>query len=148
VMYESYTSWGNRLTFHPKFSMGIADRTMPLAQQFRLGGRESFLGLREDDRRGRQLVLINAELRYFLPFRLLFNTYVRARYDLGTISAVPEEIKFSSLLHGVGIELAFATPIGPAVIGTGKSFYFSPTLPNDPVQQGPFLVYFMIGYQL
>ena len=148
IMYESYASWGDRLTFHPKFSMGFADRTMPLAQQFRMGGRESFFGLREDDRRGRQLVLVNAELRYFLPVRLLFDTYVRARYDLGTISAVPEEIKFSSLLHGVGLELAFTTPIGPAVIGAGKSFYFNTARPDMPVQQGPFLVYFMIGYQL
>ena len=148
IMYESYASWGNRLTFHPRFTMGFADRTMPLAQQFRMGGRESFFGLREDDRRGRQIVLVNAELRYFLPVRLLFDTYVRARYDLGTISAAPEEIKFSSLLHGVGLELAFTTPIGPAVIGAGKSFYFNVALPDTPVQQGPFLVYFMVGYQL
>lgn len=148
LMYESYGSWGKYLTFHPKFTMGISDRTMPLAQQFRLGGRESFYGLREDDRRGRQLVLVNAELRYLLPVRLLFDAYVRARYDLGTISAVPEEIKFSSLLHGIGLELALATPIGPAIIGAGKSFFFSSALPDNPVQQGPFLVYVMIGYQL
>jgi NTE family protein len=148
VMYESYGSWGKYLTFHPKFTMGVSDRTMPLAQQFRLGGRESFYGLREDDRRGRQMVLVNAELRYLLPVKLLFDAYVRARYDLGTISAVPEEIKFSSLLHGIGLELALATPIGPAIIGVGKSFFFSSTLPNNPVQQGPFLVYVMIGYQL
>ncbi len=148
VMYESYGSWGKYLTFHPKFTMGVSDRTMPLAQQFRLGGRESFYGLREDDRRGRQLVLVNAELRYLLPVKLLFDAYVRARYDLGTISAVPEEIKFSSLLHGIGLELALATPIGPAIVGAGKSFFFSSTLPGNPVQQGPFLVYVMIGYQL
>jgi NTE family protein len=147
-MYESYSQWGKYFTFHPKFTMGLADRTMPLAQQFRLGGRESFYGLREDDRRGRQLMLVNAEVRYKLPVSLLFDTYLRARYDLGTISAVPEEIKFSSLLHGIGLELALASPIGPAIVGCGKSFYFSPTLPDKPVQQGPFLVYLMIGYQL
>ncbi len=148
LMYESYGSWGKHLTFHPKFTMGISDRTMPLAQQFRLGGRESFFGLREDDRRGRQLVLVNAELRYLLPVQLLFDTYLRARYDLGTISAVPEEITFSSLLHGIGLELALATPVGPAAFGVGKSFYFSRALPDIPVQQGPFLVYLMLGYQL
>ncbi len=148
LMYESYGSWGKHLTFHPRFTMGISDRTMPLAQQFRLGGRESFYGLREDDRRGRQLVLVNAELRYLLPVQLLFDAYLRARYDLGTISAVPEEITFSSLLHGIGLELALATPVGPAALGVGKSFYFSRSLPNIPVQQGPFLVYLMLGYQL
>ncbi len=148
VMYESYASWGRFVTFHPKLTVDFADKTMPLAQQSRLGGRDLFYGLREDDRRGRQLVLLNMEFRALLPVRLLFDTYVSARYDLGTISAVPEEIKFSSLLHGIGLELALATPVGPAVLGAGKAFYFSPDLPDQPVQQGPFLFYFMIGYQL
>ena len=148
VMYESYASWGKYITFHPKFTVGIADATMPLAEQFRMGGRESLYGLREDDRRGRQLLLVNLEARYLLPIRLLFDTYLRARYDVGTIAAVPEEFKLSSLLHGVGLELALATPVGPAVLGAGKAFYVSPDLPDQPVQQGPFMFYFMIGYQL
>lgn len=148
AMYENYASWGRSLTFHPRFTLGFADNSMPLAQQFRLGGRDSFFGLREDDRRGRQLLLMNMEVRYKLPLQLLFDTYVRARYDLGTISAVPEEIKFSSLLHGVGVELALATPVGPAVFGVGKAFYFTSDLPDQPVQQGPFMAYVMIGYQL
>jgi NTE family protein len=148
IMYETYGSWGKHLTFHPKLTMGVSDRTMPLAQQFRLGGHESFYGLREDDRRGRQLLLVNAELRYFLPVNFVFDTYIRARYDLGTISAVPEEIKFSSLLHGIGVDVALATPIGPAAFGVGKCFYFSSSLPNNPLQQGPFVFYFTIGYQL
>jgi hypothetical protein len=147
-MYESYASWGKSVTFHPRFTMGIADRTEPLAQQFRLGGRESMYGLREDDRRGRQLLLVNMEVRFLMPVRLLFDTYIRARYDLGTSSAVPEEIKYSSFLHGIGLELALDTPIGPAVFGTGKCFYFSSSLPGNPIQQGPFLFYLMIGYQL
>jgi NTE family protein len=148
VMYESYSSWGKYVTFHPRFTMGIADQTVPLAQQFRLGGRELMYGLREDDRRGRQLLLVNMEVQFFLPVRLLFDTYARIRYDLGTLSAVPEEIKFSSLLHGIGLEVAWDTPVGPAVFGTGKGFYFNSSLPGNPVQQGPFLVYLMIGYQL
>jgi len=148
VMYETYSSWGKYVTFHPRFTMGIADQTVPLAQQFRLGGRELMYGLREDDRRGRQLLLVNMEVQFFLPVRLLFDTYARIRYDLGSLSEVPEEIKFSSLLHGVGLELALDTPIGPAVFGTGKGFYFNSSLPGNPIQQGPFLVYLMIGYQL
>jgi NTE family protein len=148
AMYENYASWGENVTFHPRFTIGFADNTMPLAQQFRLGGRDSFFGLREEDRRGRQLILMNIEVRYRLPVRLLFDTYLRARYDLGTISAVPEEIKFSSLLHGVGIELALKTPVGPAVFGVGKAFYFTADLPDQPVQQGPFMAYVMLGYQL
>jgi len=148
MMYESYASWGRRFTFHPRFTVGFADKTMPLSQQFSLGGQGSFFGLRDDDQRGRQLLLLNVEIQYFLPIRLVFDTYVRVRYDLGTISANPEEIKFSALRHGLGGEIAFRTPLGPAVMGVGKSFYFSKNLPENPVQQGPWLFYFMIGYQL
>lgn len=147
VMYETYTTWGSRHTLHPRITMGFADKTMPFSQQFRLGGRDSFYGLREDDQRGRQLLLLNFEYRYFLPFRILFDAYLRARYDLGTISAVPEEIKFSTLKHALGLELALDTPLGQASFGVGKAFYFIRDLPRNPVQEGPFLFYFTIGYQ-
>lgn len=147
-MYESYSTWGTRHTIHPKFTIGFADRTMPLGEQFRLGGSELMFGTREDDRRGRQLLLINFEYRYALPFRILFESYLRIRYDLGNISVIPEEIKFATLRHGIGAELALDTPIGPASFGIGKSFYFGRDLPNNPIQQGPFLFYFMLGYQL
>lgn len=147
-MYESYTTWGRRHTFHPKLTIGFADRTMPLGQQFRLGGRETLFGTREDDRRGRQLLLLNVEYRYMLPVRILFNTYLRFRYDLGSISAIPEEIKFSTLRHGVGGEIALDSPIGPVAFGIGKSFFFNRGLPNNPVEEGPFLFYFIMGYQL
>jgi len=49
VMYEFYSTWRGSHTFHPKITLGLADQTMPVAQQFRLGGRESFFGLQEDD---------------------------------------------------------------------------------------------------
>ncbi|MFN0156879.1 MAG: patatin-like phospholipase family protein [Bacteroidota bacterium] len=148
VMYESYSSLGGRHTLHPKLTLGVGDRTMPLGQQFRLGGRESFFGVNEDDRRGRQLLVINLEYRYLVPFRILFETYVRFRYDLGSISSVPEEIKFNQFRHGLGLELALDTPVGPALFGVGKGFQFVRDLPDNPIQQGPFLLYFHIGYQL
>ncbi len=148
LTYESYATFGGALTFHPKFTMGFADKTMPLSQQYRLGGMDSFFGLREDDQRGREILLLNLEYRYLLPIRLIFATYVRARYDLGTINAVPEEVKFSTLRHGVGAEIAFDTPVGAAAFGAGKSFYLGKNLPDNPIQQGPLLWYFSIGYQL
>ncbi len=148
LMYEWYSTWGGRHTIHPRFTMDFADKTMPLSQEFRLGGMDDFFGVREDDRRGRQLLLFNLEYRYFLPFKLLFDTYVRVRYDLGQISALPEEIKLSSFRHGIGAEIALRTPIGPAVVGAGKSFYLGKDLPQNPIQEGPLVWYFMMGYQL
>jgi NTE family protein len=148
LVYESYSTWGGVHTFHPRFTLGFADRTMPVAQQFRLGGRETFFGLREDDRFGRQLLLVNIEYRYHFPLRLVFDTYLRGRFDAVTISSVPAELKFSTLRYGAGAELALSTPLGPANLGIGKSFYFGKDLPENPLQEGPFVIYFMIGYQL
>ncbi len=146
--YESFSTIAQRLTLHPRVTFGFADRTMPLSEQFRLGGLESFFGTPEDDRRGRQLLVFNFEYIYRLPFRIIFDTYISARYDLGTISANPEEIKFSTFRHGIGLELGFDTPIGVAAVAVGKSFYFAQDLPHKPIQQGPFLFYFVVGYPL
>lgn len=147
-MYESFTTLGERHTLHPKFTLGFADRTMPLGEQFRLGGRESMFGTHEDDRRGRQLFLLNFEYRYHLPVRILFDSFFRIRFDMGSISAIPEDLKFATLRYGLGAELALDTPVGPAAFAIGKSFFFGRDLPENPIQQGPFLFYFMIGYQL
>jgi len=105
-------------------------------------------GTREDDRRGRQLFLLNFEYRYHLPIRILFDSYFRVRFDMGSISVIPEELKFATLRYGFGGELALDTPVGPATFGIGKGFYFGKDLPENPIQQGPFLFYFMAGYQL
>lgn len=146
VMYESYTTWGPH-TLHPRVTAGLGDRTMPLAQQFRFGGRGGFFGLNEDDRRGRQLFLLNLEYRFRLPVRLLLDSYLRFRYDVGSIALEPEELKFSSLRHGIGAELALDTPVGPALFGVGRSFLFVRDLPDNPLHWGSFLFYFHVGYQ-
>mgnify|MGYP001608266881 FL=1 len=148
IMWESYSPWGKRGTFRPRLTFGFADITMPLGQQFRLGGRESMFGTREDDRRGRQILALNFEYRYRLPIQIVFDTYFRVRYDLATISAIPEQIKFSSFRHGIGAEVAFDTPLGQAAFGAGKSFFFNRILPENPIQQGPLLFYFVLGYEL
>lgn len=146
--YESYTTFGERHTLHPRLTFGFADRTMPLSEQFRLGGRESFFGTNEDDRRGRQLFVVNMEYIYRLPFRIIFDTYFSARYDLGSISTIPEEIKFNTFRHGIGVQLGFDTPVGLAAFAVGKSFYFVRDLPENPIQEGPFVFYFVVGYPI
>jgi NTE family protein len=148
LSYESPLALGEAWTLTPRLSVGFADAAMPLSQQFSLGGLDSFMGLREDDSRGRQLLLLNLGLRYRLPFRVLFDTYAGLRYDLGTISALPQEIKFSTLRHGLGASVGFDTPIGPALVALGRSF----TVGSDPdgkfLQFGPYQFYFEIGYRL
>lgn len=148
VSYETYLTPLTRHTLRPKFTFGFADQTLPIAEQYSLGGFNSFFGLRENDSRGRQLFLINMEYRFWFPFKLIFETYLKARYDLGTISLVPQELTLSSFRHGLGAEIALDTPLGQASFGMGKSFYFRRDLPNSPATVGPLLLYFSIGSSL
>jgi NTE family protein len=145
--WEWFTTWG-RSTLHPKVALGFGDATMPLAQQFRLGGRETMFGTREDDRRGRQLFAASLEYRFHLPVRIVFDSYFRVRYDLATISALPTQIKFSTFRHGVGAELAFNTPVGQTALGIGNSFYFDQGIRQNSIKRGPLLIYFTLGYEL
>lgn len=126
--------------------IGSGDNTLPLSQHFSLGGQNSFFGLREYEFRGRQVFLSSLEVRYRLPVKLFFETFVRARYDLGSMWAKRETIRFKDLRHGVGLTLSFNTPVGPADFSVGKSFYFKNELPKSTIVKGPTYFYFTIGY--
>jgi len=56
----------NAFTYHGVF--GFADKTLPLSQQFSLGGQNNFFGLRENEYRGRQIFVSSLEYRHKLPF--------------------------------------------------------------------------------
>lgn len=144
VAYESYSTIIAGHTLHPRVSFGLADRTLPLAEQFSLGGMNSFFGIHENDARGRQMLAAGLEYRWRLPFRLLFDSYLRARYDVGMISADPEEIKLSRFRQGVGSELSLDTPLGEVSAGVGVSFS-APGDAGSGVKRGPVLFYFTIG---
>ena len=148
VVYENYFTPLPRHTIRPRITFGFADQTLPVAEQFSLGGLNSFYGLREDDSRGRQIFLVNTEYRFWLPFKLIFETYIKLRYDLGTISLEPVELKFNKFHHGFGTAIALDTPIGAATFGVGKCFFFQQGLPKSPVAVGPLLFYFSIGPNL
>ncbi|HEY4613049.1 MAG TPA: BamA/TamA family outer membrane protein, partial [Bacteroidota bacterium] len=146
--YESYQTYFGRHTLRPKILFGFADETLPITEQFRIGGQNNFFGLREDNARGRQLFVASLEYRYHLPVNIFFDTYLKARYDFGSLWAVPEEIRLSDLRHGLGLSLALDTPIGPAEFSVGKSFFFRKDLFEHPLSAGPWLFYFNIGYPL
>ncbi|MDZ7764533.1 MAG: hypothetical protein U5K00_08915 [Melioribacteraceae bacterium] len=80
-----------------KLKFGFADRTLPLSQQFSFGGQTSFFGYRDYEFRGRQIFISSLAYRVKLPFKIFFDTYLKARYDLGSIWAQKEEIKFKNL---------------------------------------------------
>jgi NTE family protein len=143
--YKSYFTFNNVSTFSPRVVMGFADKTLPLSEEYSLGGQDSFFGMRADEFRGRQIFLSSLEYRYKLPFEIFFDTYFKMRYDLGSTWEVQEQIKFKELRHGVGVSLSFDTPVGPADFSVGRSFLFK-NLPNNPISLGDVYFYFSIGY--
>ena len=144
--YKSIFSPAPRHTFSLRGVLGYSDKTLPLSEQFSFGGQNSFFGLHDYEYRGRQILSASFEYRYELPIKIFFDTYLKVRYDLGSIWAEREQIRFKDLKHGVGATLSFNTPIGPADFSVGKSFYFTNTLLKNTVIWGPTLFYFTIGY--
>ncbi len=143
--WSAYHTLFTRHTLHPRVIFGFADKTLPLPEQYSWGGLHSFYGLHEDDRRGRQIFISSLEYRYALPFKLVFDTYVSARYDLGTISLLPEALKFNQFRHALGLQVGIDTPVGAVIVAAGKSFYFLKNVENSPLSSGPVLFYFSIG---
>ncbi len=144
--YKSYITVGKVNTFSPRIRMGFADKTLPVSEQYSLGGQDIFYGLRKDEYRGRQIFLTSLEYRYKLPFEIFFDTYFSLRYDLGSVWGFQEQIRFRDLMHGIGTSLSFDTPIGPAKFSVGKSFLFKKGHTANPIVWGDTIFYFSIGY--
>ena len=136
-------SW---LTITPSGMIGAADRTLPPTELFSLGGQDMLFGMREDQIRGRQIIVGNLDLRAKLPFRLLFDTYVSLRYDIGAVWGNPEFIRIDEMRHGIGATLGFDSPLGPINFSIGRCFYQLPQSSRIAVE--PLLLYFSVGARL
>ncbi len=145
VNYEIYASPLETLTLHPRVRFGFGDKTLPLTEQFSLGGQHSFFGMRENDFFGRQIFTSSLEVRYLLPIRFIFESHLAMRYDLGTTWDVPEQIRFKDLRHGIGATLGLDTPIGPAEFSIGRSFLIRHGLAQSIIALSPTYLYFSIG---
>ncbi|HEY6952410.1 MAG TPA: patatin-like phospholipase family protein, partial [Bacteroidota bacterium] len=146
--YEFYQTAFGTQTFHPKILVGFADATIPFTEQFSLGGQNNFFGLAENDSRGGQIFVTSFEYQWRLPFKIFFDTYLKARYDLGSIWSTPQAIRLVDLRHGIGATIGLDTPIGPAEFSVGKSFFTRTDILHKPVSYGPFVTYFSIGFAL
>lgn len=142
--YRGYFSLNSSNTLIPKFEIGFADETVPLSQQFSFGGQFSFWGSHEYEFRGRQIVIASLTYRYKLPVKLWFDTYISARYDIGSIWEREEEIKIENLEHAMGVMFSWDTPIGPADFGAGRSFIVDDI--KKIIVRGEPIIYFSLGY--
>jgi len=134
--------------FSPKLQIGFGDKTLPLSEQFTLGGLYSFFGAHENEFRGRQIFLTSLMYQYKFPFKIFFDTYAWFRYDIGSTWAEQEQIRFKDLRHGIGGAISFDTPIGPADFSIGRSFIISQGLTEDSFVWGEVLFYFSIGHAI
>lgn len=134
--------------FSPKLQIGFGDKTLPLSEQFTLGGLYSFFGAHENEFRGRQIFLTSLMYQYKFPFKIFFDTYTWFRYDIGSTWAEQEQIRFKDLRHGIGGAISFDTPIGPADFSIGRSFIISQGLTEDSFVWGDVLFYFSIGHAI
>ena len=141
-----YFSLGSHSVLSPRIYAGFGDKTLPLSEQFSLGGQYSFFGAYENQYRGRQIFLASLMYQYKLPFKIFFDTYAWFRYDVGSTWEEQEKIKFKDLQHGIGGSLSFDTPVGPADFSIGRSFLISQGFQSGSFVWGDVLFYFSIGY--
>jgi len=145
--YNQYFGIADEHVLRPRLQFGFGDKTTPLSDQFSLGGENSFYGMVEDELRGRQVLAASVEYRYSFPYKIFFDTYLGARYDLGNVWNFADDIRFKDLRQGLGAFLALDTPIGEGIVAVGKSFFTKSGLQDDSFYFGPYVFYFSIGYE-
>ncbi len=107
---------------HVRFLAGLGDETLPFSENFRMGGLKGFYGLLENELFGKQIVLINSEYRYKLPFKIITDAYLSVRYDFAGLWS-SKNLIFSSddFFSGYGAYLGFDTFLGPFFIAWGEN---------------------------
>jgi len=112
-------------TIIPRIRLGVGTIDLPLLEEFRLGGMESFYGLNEYELIGKQMVEGSLTYQIAIPHVLFFPTFVAIRYDVGSTWPEPAQIKFATLVHGAGAQVGLKTPLGLARFGIGENFRFT-----------------------
>lgn len=126
---DFYRTVRKRNTFHLKTFWGTSDLSAPFFEFFNLGGRNSFIGLHENELLGRHVLQCSGEYRYRFPFGFPLDFYLSLRYDFGaTWKKYVEDIKSQDFFHGYGIILAADTPAGPIYLGIGKASRRNPVI--------------------
>ena len=143
-----YFKLSPRQVLSPRIQIGFGDKTLPLSEQFMLGGLYSFFGAHQNEFRGRQIFSTSVMYQYKLPFKIFFDTYTWFRYDVGSTWEQQEQIRFKDLRHGIGGAISFDTPVGPADFSIGRSFIISQGLTEDSFVWGDTMFYFSIGHAI
>jgi outer membrane protein assembly factor BamA len=132
IALEGYYPILNSFTYRIKVAGGSGDLTMPFSEFFALGGMLDFPGLHERERLGRQIALLNNEIRYNFRGPIPINMYFGINYNIGATWESPEDpIQRSDFLSSWGLYLAANSLLGPIrftygrLVGTRDILYFS-----------------------
>lgn len=137
ITLEGYYPVINSLNYRIKVAGGSGDLTMPFSEFFTLGGMLEFPGTYENERFGRQMLLLTNELRYKFRWHLPIDMYAGGSFNVGsTWESSEDPIKRSDFLASWGIYIAVNSIFGPIRIEYGHL-----TRQRD-------LVYFSLGYEL
>ncbi len=115
---EVYIPVGGRLNLHPKLSLGLSDRDLPLSEKFSLGGSRSFYGYYTEEKRGNKILLLNLEARVKTAKRV----YWSVRYDLGE-AWEGEKLRLKELKGAWGVKFSLDTPLGPLELAYGRAVF-------------------------
>jgi NTE family protein len=122
VKLEGFYTYQEKHTLHLRGGIGVADKTLPFSEYFRLGGMDEFMGLNEYEYAGRQLIYSNIEFRFKLPFKIISDSYLALRYDLAGVWETPDLImKSKDFFPGYGAWLGIDTFLGPLLAGYGQT---------------------------
>ncbi|OGC76646.1 MAG: hypothetical protein A2145_01800 [candidate division Zixibacteria bacterium RBG_16_40_9] len=115
---EVYIPVGRGLNFHPKLSLGLSDRNLPLSEKYTLGGHRSFYGYYTEEKRGNKILLLNLEARLKTARRV----YWSLRYDLGE-TWEGEALRLKELKGSIGLKFSLDTPLGPFELAYGRAVF-------------------------
>jgi NTE family protein len=118
---STYWTLKSRSTFSPRLIWGTSDLTTPFSEQYKIGGENSFYGLRDEEWCGRNLILGSLEYRYALPWRNYLSFYFSTRFDFGAVWKNSVEVKASDFISGRGAAVSVKTPIGPFSLAYGRA---------------------------
>ena len=117
----SYWTLFRRFTLCPKVVWGTSDLTTPFSEQFRIGGEETFYGLREGEMQGRHMLLASLECRALLWRSRLLDLYIALRADVGAVWEKVVDVSAEDFINGRGAALQLKSPLGPFSIAYGRT---------------------------
>lgn len=153
--HEENMAFSKQVSGQLRLSLGFSSEGLPFSEMFFLGGAGSpyshrFIGLKENDRIGRNIAALGANFRYSPPFDLIFPSSFLLYYNAGNVWQNRADMSLGNVIHGFGAGVNWDTPLGPASFTAGKAFTFDSETNNDDnssVRFAETVFYFNFGHE-